>query len=96
LIYDADDKRVANILFEFGVDENTKGHDMPIAKDNDAEGGDNDEELEVHEAKKHRMLTATVNYLTSDRLGLQLTASVLGMTRPTVQSWQTSKRRRGT
>ena len=49
LIYEADDKHVTNILFELGFDENTKGLDMPTAKDYDAEGGEDDEELDAHE-----------------------------------------------
>jgi hypothetical protein len=94
LIYEADDKHVKKILFELGFDENTKGNDMPIAKDFDAEGGEDDEDLEAHEARRYRMMAATINYLASDRPDLQFTASVLGrtMARPTVRSWSNLKK----
>jgi hypothetical protein len=55
LIYEADDKHVKKILFELGIDENNKGHDMPTAKDYDTEGGEDDEELEAHEARRYRL-----------------------------------------
>ena len=80
LVHEADDKHVTNILFELGFDENTKGLDMPTAKDYDAEGGEDDEELDAHEARRYRRMAATINYLASDRPDLQFTASTLGRT----------------
>ena len=80
LIYEADDKHVTNILFELGFDENTQGLDMPTAKDYDAEGGEDDEELDAHEARRYRRMAATINHLASDRPDLQFTASMLGRT----------------
>ena len=85
LIYEADE-HVTNILFELGFDENTKGLDMPTAKDYDAEGGEDDEELDAHEARRYRRMAATINYLASDRPDLQFTASTLGRTMAT-RSW---------
>ena len=88
LIYEADDKHVTNILFELGFDENTKGLDMPTAKDYDAEGGEDDEELDAHEARRYRRMAATINYLASDRPDLQFTASM----RPTARSLSNLKK----
>ena len=91
LIY-ADDKHVTNILFELGFDENTKGLDMPTAKDHDAEGGEDDEELDAHEARRYRRTAATINYLASDRPDLQFTASMLGRTMARPASWSNLKK----
>ena len=94
MIYEADDKHVTNILFELGFDENTKGLDMPTAKDYDAEGGEDDEGLDAHEARRYRRMAATINYLASDWPHLQNTASMMGrtMARPTTRSWSNLKK----
>ena len=94
LIYEADDKHVTNILFELGFDKNTKGLDMPTAKDYDAEGCEDDEELDAHEARRYRRMAAAINYLASDRPDLQFTASMLGrtMAKPTTRSWSNLKK----
>ena len=94
LIYEVDDKHVTNILFELGFDENTKGLDMPTAKDYDAEGGEDDEKLGAHEARRYRRMAATINYLASDRPDFQFTANMLGrtMARPTTRSWSNLKK----
>ena len=62
---------------------------MPTAKDYDAEGGEDDEELDAHEARRYRRMAATINYFASDRPDLQFTASMLGRTMPraTTRSW---------
>ena len=94
LIYEADDKHVTNILFELGFDENTKGLGMPTPKDYDAAGGEDDEGLDAHEARRYRRMAATINYLASDKPDLQFTASMLGrtMARPTTRSWSNLKK----
>ena len=98
LIYEADDKHVTKILFELGFDENIKGLDMPTAKDYDAEGGEDDEELDAHQSRRYRRMAATINYLASDRPDLQFTASMLGRTMARLQqeAGPTFRRRRGT
>ena len=67
---------------------------MPTAKDCDAEVGEDDEELDAHEARRFRRMAATINYLASARLDLQFTASILGrtMARPTTRSWSNLKK----
>ncbi len=90
---DAGDDKEIRIL-NLGFDENAKCFHMATAKDYDAEGGEDDEELDAHEAWRYRKMAATINYLASDRLDLQFTASMLGrtMARPTTRSWSNFKK----
>lgn len=94
ITYEADDKHAARVMYELGFDDSTKGLDMPVAKNHDEEGEDDDEPLDVHEAKRYRRLAATINYLAVDRPDLQFTASVLGrtMARPTARGWTNLKK----
>ena len=91
IVYEGDEKHVDTVTAGMGLDEDSRGLDVPVAHDEVITEG---EELEAGEAAKYRQLAATVNYLALDRPDVQYAASVLGraMSRPTVQSMAALKR----
>ena len=90
--YEADDKHVSTIVKELGLNEDSKGLDVPIDKESD--DGDEGEPLAGNQAKAYRRLAATVNYLALDRPDVQFSASVLSRTMacPTTKGWAMLKR----
>ena len=76
--YEADDKYTRTIVADLSLQTDSKGSDVPLARDYEAVDGDI--ELDEYEAKQYRRIASTVNYLALDRPDLQFTAGVLGWT----------------
>ena len=82
LEYYADGKHREIIMQEFGLSRDSKSVGSPMVKE--AEGGEDEEELEMQEASRVRGLIARANYLAQDRMDLQFTTKELSrwMSRP--------------
>ena len=76
--YEADERHVHTATKGMGLQPDSKGSEIPLPRDCDAE--DEDQELEADEGRLCRKLAATVNYLALDRPDLQFAANVLGRT----------------
>ena len=76
ITYEADEKHVHTVTNWVGLQPDSKGSEVPLTKDYDAE----DEDQETDEGRLYRKLAATVNYLALDRPDLQFAANVLGRT----------------
>ena len=83
LSYQADPKHVEIMATEFGLDDLSKGLEVPITRDVDNEE-DAEDELQGEEATQYRALGARANYLSQDRVNIQFAAkeACRGMSKP--------------
>ena len=83
LSYQADPKHVQIMAKEFGLDDLSKGLEVPITRDVDNEE-DAEDELQGEEATQYRALAARANYLSQDRVDIQFAAkeACRGMSKP--------------
>ena len=91
IVYEGDEKHAQVVIREMGLEEGSKGFDIPVLAEKECTEG---KELDAAGVAKYRRLAATVNYLAMDRPDLQFAASVLGrsMSRPTENSMAALKR----
>ena len=94
LVYAPDTKHAKILCEEMGLKEDSKGLDAPIAKEEAATAGAEEEPLGPQEATKFRALAARANYIAQDRVDVQFAAKELcrEMSCPVASSWHRLKR----
>jgi len=96
ITYEADSKHAKVIIEEMGVQDDSKGLEMPIEREELTEGWteDDDEPMNDEDAKKFRGLAATANYLAQDRTDIQFAAKEIcrSMSKPKEPDWKKLKR----
>ena len=92
ILNQGDEKHVHTIILEMGLQRDSRFLDSPVVQE--AENVTEGDERDHREASRYRHLAAIVNYLSMDRLDVQVEASVLcrAMSRPTVQCMVALKR----
>ena len=94
LVYEPDPKHAKIVCEEMGLKDDSKGLEAPVAKEDAAAAGAEEEPLGPEEATRFRALAARANYIAQDRTDVQFAAKELcrEMSSPVASSWARMKR----